>query len=541
MKKFLKKNKKITLSIFVTLILIIVGFSIFLIFRYISKKNPIIELNTNNYSIQYDNTWKIVKKEDLEINLLHKKSKSELNIKINELNDEDQYKTVNEIFDSLLYNIQAQNPDYKLIYNEESKITNKNMDGYKILFEADDRQATIYMYKQGDKVVIFTYEATYDYFDILLDSVNNIIYNFNLKETQFDVKTSINLETSEINYTEQSNVSNLLENTVNEKIASSNYLVEYSIPDNFKSTDYDTRYGYYDFKNAPEGSKVNLSTCILKRSLYEYLDKEDTLNIYDDYNLNSYNEAKEELNKYGDKPLSYIYKNSYLSNNKITENIQIVYELNQNHIFIVKISSEGVGIPEELVKMVKVNNFKNIASNINIEKDNGFLIGKLKQYTDYTCKQTEEITLKLPESYQEIDKDTNLYEERHYVSDYYEEVQIPKYEVYYQTIKFNIENELELLDKEINKDLGTYKDFTQTQDIMLNNRKFKVYERGYTKLSTNTDSSGKKYEYYTNEKVMFYELQNDRYLVIIINGNGKENKITDELINQLTNFDVNII
>ncbi len=539
MKEFLVKNKKIALSIFIILILLIVGFSIFLIFRYISEKNPIIELNTNNYSLQYDNTWKVIKKEELEVNLIHKKSNSELNIKINELNDEDQYKTVNEIFDSLLYNIQAQNPDYKLIYNEESKITNKNMDGYKILFEADDRQATIYMYKQGNKVVIFTYEATYDYFDILLDSVNNIIYNFNLKETQFDVKTSINLETSEITYTEQSNVSNLLENTVDEKIASSNYLVEYSIPDNFKSTDYDTRYGYYDFKNAPEGSKVNLSTSILKSNLYEYLDKEDTLNIYDDYNLNSYNEAKEELNKYGDKPLSYIYKNSYLSNNKITENIQIVYELNQNHIFIVKISSEGVGIPEELVKMVKVNNFKNIASNINIEKDNGFLIGKLKQYTDYTHEQTEEITLKLPESYQEIDKDTNLYEERHYVSDYYEEVQIPKYEVNYQIIAFNIENELELLDKAINKDLGTYKDFTQTQDIMLNNKKFKVYERGYTKLSNNTDSSVKKYEYYNNEKVLFYELPNNKYLVIIINGN--ENKITDELVNQLTNFDVNII
>lgn len=539
MKEFLVKNKKIALSIFIILILLIVGFSIFLIFRYISEKNPIIELNTNNYSLQYDNTWKVIKKEELEVNLIHKKSNSELNIKINELNDEGQYKTVNEIFDSLLYNIQAQNPDYKLIYNEESKITNKNMDGYKILFEADDRQATIYMYKQGNKVVIFTYEATYDYFDILLDSVNNIIYNFNLKETQFDVKTSINLETSEINYTEQSNVSNLLENTVDEKIASSNFIVEYSIPDNFKSTDYDTRYGYYDFKNAPEGSKVNLSTSILKSNLYEYLDKEDTLNIYDDYNLNSYNEAKEELNKYGDKPLSYIYKNSYLSNNKITENIQIVYELNQNHIFIVKISSEGVGIPEELVKMVKVNNFKNIASNINIEKDNGFLIGKLKQYTDYTHEQTEEITLKLPESYQEIDKDTNLYEERHYVSDYYEEVQIPKYEVNYQIIAFNIENELELLDKAINKDLGTYKDFTQTQDIMLNNKKFKVYERGYTKLSNNTDSSVKKYEYYNNEKVLFYELPNNKYLVIIINGN--ENKITDELVNQLTNFDVNII
>ncbi len=538
MKEFLTRNRKIVLSIFIILILVIIAISIFLIFNIMNQKNTMIELNMNNYSLQYDNTWEINKKDDSEINLIHKKSKSELNIKITELQDEIQYNTVDEIFDSILYNIQEQNSDYKLIYKEASKITKQDMDGYKMLFEADDRQAAIYMYKQGNKIIIFTYEATYDYFDILLDSVNNIIYNFSLKETQFDVKANINLKTQEINYTEQSNISDLLENTVAEKISSSNYLVEYSIPDNFKSTDYNTKYGYFDFENVPDGAKLKLSTSILNRNLYEYLDREDTPNIYDDYNLNSYNQANEKLDKFGDNPLSYIYKNNYLTNNEITENIELIFELNQNHIFIVKISSEGVGIPEKLVKMIKVNSFKNVASNINVEKENGFLIGKLKQYTDYTHEQTEEITLKLPDSYQEIDNDTNLYEERHYISDYFEEVQIPNYEVDYKITTSSIESELNILDKTINKDLGTYKDFTKMKDITLNNKKFKSYERGYTLLSSNTDSSGKKYKYYTNEKVLFYELQNDRYLVIIINGN--ENKITDELINKLTNFDVNI-
>ncbi len=360
MKEFLMKNKKIILIIFIILILII-AFSIVFIFKVVQQKNIIVELNMDNYLLQYDNTWEITKKEEFEVNLLHKKSKSELSIKINELEDEEQYRAVDELFDSLLYNIQVQNPDYKLIYKEEAKITKQCIDGYKILFETDDRQATVYMYKQGNKVIIFIYEATHDYFDILLDSVNNIVYNFRLKETQFDVKSDINLETKEINYTEQTNISNMLKNTVEEKIASSNYLVEYSIPDNFKSTNYNTEYGYYDFKDVPEGTNLELSTRILRLNLYEYLSRDNIPNIYDGYILNSYNQANEELDKFVDNPLTYIYKNNYLTNNEINENIEIIFELNQNHIFIVKISSEGIGIPEELVKMIKVNSFKNIA------------------------------------------------------------------------------------------------------------------------------------------------------------------------------------
>ena len=536
MKEFLVKNKKILLCIF--LILIILGVSIFLVFNVIKQKDVISRLDTDNYSLQYDNTWKIIKKEELEVDLIHKKSKSEINIKINELQDENQYMSVDEIFESLLFNIQSQNKDYKLIYKENVKLTKQNIDGYTILFETDSGQSSIYIYKQGNKLVIIQYEAMYEYFDILLDNVSNIIYNFTLKEEKFDVKSSINLETKDINYTEQPDVSSMLKNAKQETIASSNYLVEYTIPDNFKSTKYDTESGSYNFENMKSGTYLRLSTNILTRNLYEYLDKESTTNIYSNYNLNSYNRANEELNKYSDKPLTYIYKNNYLTNNKITENIEIVFELNQNHIFIVKISSNGVGIPKELIDMIKISNFKNIASNINIEKNDGFLIGILKQYTNYEYNQTEEITLKLPESYQEIDNDTNLYEERNYVSDYYEEVKIPKYEVKYKIITFSVEDELDILNRSVNKNLGTYKEFAQMKDKTFNDKNFKIYERGYTRVSTESDSSGNQYKYYTNEKVLFYELQSGKYLVIIIDGN--ENNITDDLIVKLTNFDINI-
>ncbi len=538
MKEILIKNKKSILTILITLFMVIVGVLICFMYRYINNKNQIHEISNNNYSFQYDNTWKFDKSNELETSLIHKKSKSKMEIKISELEDEIQYRTIDEIFDSLLYNIQKQNNNYKLIYKEQTKITNQDIDGYKILFETDENQASIYLYKQGNRLVIFTYEATYEYFDILLDSVNNIIYSFTLKEIKFDAETYINIETKEMEYTEQSDVSTLLNNTKDCEIASSNYLVQYSIPDIFKDTYYDSKYGSYRINNLPNNSNITLKTSIMKRNIYEYLDREETANIYDDYNLTTLSKENEILDKFGESPLSYIYKIKFLRNNKLNENISIVYELNQNHIFIIKIESDGVGIPKELVEMIKIKNYKNIASNVRNEKENGFLIGKLKQYTDYSYDKTEEITLKLPESYQEIDKDTNLYETRNYISDYYEKVPIAKYEIEYSVTSLSIESELKILEGNINKNLGEYKNFSQASDITSNNKEFVVYNRGYTRLSESTDSNELKYKFYTNEKVLFYDLQDNKKLVIIIKAN--ENQINEELINTLTNFDINV-
>ena len=363
MKKFLEKNKKIIISICIIITVTISTIFVILIFNHKKEENQINQINSNNYSLQYDSTWEIDKQDEKEINLLHKKSKSELNIKIHELQDENQYRTLDEIVDSLLYNIHQQNKEYKLIYKEKTKITKQNEDGYKLLFEAKDKQVAIYLYKQGSQLIVITYEAINEDFDILINSVNNIIYNLNINESKFDVKTSINLETSEIDYTEQTGIENLLNGTKKEEIASSNYSVNYTIPSNFKVINDDTKYKYYSLENIPLGTSLSLNTSIINKNIYEYLDKEDTPNVYSQYNLNSYNEEKEKINKISDKPLTYIYKNNYLTNNEITENIVIMFELNKNHIFVVKIASQGVGIPEKLVKMININEYKNIATN----------------------------------------------------------------------------------------------------------------------------------------------------------------------------------
>ena len=530
MKIFIEKNKKILLFIFIILITIIVGMFIFLCINKISNKSPIRYVTKNNYSVQYDNTWKVTKKNEKEFELQHKKSNSILNVKINDLDEENQYKTNDEILDNLIYNIQEQNKDYKLIYKENAILTKNNMEGYTLLFESEIKQAKISFYKQGNKLVVLTFETTFEYFDILIDSVNNIIYSFNANEPKYDVVSNINLETTEIAYTEQPDVDELISNTNEYQIANANYLVKYSIPDNFKLQNYDSTYGNYRFKD----KDIQLRTSILKCNLYEYLDKENSPNLYDNYN-----KENAEINKFSDEPLSYIYKNSYLDNNKIVENVVIIYELNNNHIFIVEIMSNGVGISEKLVNMVKITETENIASNITIEKNEEKLIGKLKRFTDYTREKTEEITLKLPDNYKEIDKNKNLFEERNYAVNYDEKKEIYEFEVQYKRISFDIENELDILDKAVNKNYGKYDEFEQIKDISINNKIFKAYKRGYTEQSYAKDENGNRYQYHTNEVVLFYELQEKNYLVIVLKAN--ENEISNEQIEQLTDFDINII
>ena len=80
-----------------------------------------------------------------------------------------------ELIDELIYNIQKKNNDYKLISKKEDKLTKDEFNGYKLLYENEKEQVMVNLYKKSDKLVSIRYEANNDYFDILLDSVHNIV------------------------------------------------------------------------------------------------------------------------------------------------------------------------------------------------------------------------------------------------------------------------------------------------------------------------------------------------------------------------------
>lgn len=58
-------------------------------------------------------------------------------------------------------------------------------------------------------------------------------------------------------------------------------------------------------------------------------------------------------------------------------------------------------------------------------------------------------------------------------------------------------------------------------------------------ISNATDNDGNKYKYSINDKVLFYEIENNDYLVIRIKANDNNN-ISEEQIKQLTNFVINV-
>lgn len=58
-------------------------------------------------------------------------------------------------------------------------------------------------------------------------------------------------------------------------------------------------------------------------------------------------------------------------------------------------------------------------------------------------------------------------------------------------------------------------------------------------ISNATDNDDNKYKYSINDKVLFYEIENNDYLVIRIKANDNNN-ISEEQIKQLTNFVINV-
>ena len=74
--------------------------------------------------------------------------------------------------------------------------------------------------------------------------------------------------------------------------------------------------------------------------------------------------------------------------------------------------------------------------------------------------------------------------------------------------------------------------------MTLNGKKFKVYSGGYTNLGGILFTNTNRIRYYINKKVLFYELSNEGYLIIEVNGNGKE--ISDEILNEVTNFEYKV-
>lgn len=545
--------KKYKIAIIIALVIVLVGILRLTIFNALKSNSKLIALGEKNYSLKYDNTWKVKEKKDNYVSLNHKSSKSLLKIEVIDLDKEYKYSDIDDLIDEIIYNIGEQNKTYKLISKQKDVFTKYEFKGYKLLYETEIEQVMIMTFKKSDKLIVASYEAKNKYFDILLDSVQNIVYNFNITDETFELKNSIKTETSEISYSESEDLDKILTDNKEYEIGSNNYKVVYEIPSSFELSSLDTTSNYFNLRKYDK-AQMTISVNIYNINVYEYLDKDNFRNVYNNYKLykknkdiSDFEEHISELDgKYSD---SYIYKNSYkidakkyngkfetVSYKRTDENVELIYSLNRNHILIITVTSKGGPITKKLLDSIKIKSITNYSSYTKNKIDNGYRIAELQKYIGYEKNKVNNIIIKLPENYKEIDKKNNLYNERYFGLNYNEDKYLYDYIIHYELIVTNdVAKNVELLNGRFIKGYGECNYYQKVGNITINNKQFVEYVGGYTNLGGMLFTNINRYKYYINHKALFYKLSDESYLIIEIQGNGKE--ISDDIVNQATNFE----
>lgn len=551
-KKLYDIYKKYKIAIIIALSILLIGILCLILFNILSSKS--IALNEKNYNLKYDSSWKVKEKKDNYISLNHKSSKSLLKIEIITLDKEYKYTDIDDLIDEIIYNVDEQNKNYKLISKQKDTFTKYEFKGYKLLYETEAEQTMIMTFKKSDKLIVASYEAKNKYFDMLLDSVQNIVYNFNTADETFELKNSIKKESSKISYSKSEDLDKIITKNKEYEIAHNNYKVIYEVPSVFELSDFNTESNYFNLKGYDKG-KMTISTYIYNKNVYEYLNKDNLVNVYENYkmykkdkDISDFKEQVSELDsKYSD---SYIYKNSYKTNaikhndkleaesyKRTDENIELIYSLNRNHILIVVIDSEGIPITKKLIDSIKIKSVANYSSYTKNKVENGYRIAELQKYIDYKKEKVNNIIIKLPEDYKEIDRTTNnLYSERYFGLNYDEKEELYDYVIHYKfsTTK-DVAKNVELLNAKFKDSYGECNNYQQVGDVTINDKQFIEYVGGYTDLGGIPFTNINRYKYYVHYKALFYKLNDESYLIIEILGNGKE--ISDDIVNQATNFE----
>lgn len=551
MKKIFNKYK---LSFLIAIIILVIGIILLILFN--NKNNSVLKTLVNSSFISnYDNSWKIKNNIDSNVVLEHIKTKSILTIEIIELEDEYKYQTISEIKDDFMYEIEVQNKNYNLIAQESTKLTKNNYDGYKILYELDERQSLVLIGKTNNKLIIFNYKADFIYFDLLLDSVNNIIYNFDLTKENYKLTYNMDYELTEMNFKDNELLDSNLKDTNDYEIGVNNYLVNYSIPSNFILNSFNSTFNYFSYDE--ENYRISINATIYRRNIYEYIDRNTDSWMYEEYEQiqknEEYSNQKEELinlenNNYAYK-ISYISKGTKYDDNfekieydKLNEVIYLLYNLDKNHVFEIKINSTDIEISKNFIDMIKINSKKSISSNFDIVTLDNNLIGELKRYTDYNKDKVELVKLKLPTKYTEIDKETNLFEKRNYVIGYNEDTGIYDYEITYSLIDgYDMNRSIENINSGYKSysSYGEYKTLENIDTKTLNEKDFNIYKGYYYYRTGGLLKTEEDFIYKINTIVLFYTISEDSYLQIEIECNDKE--ISEEILKDLTNFEINYL
>lgn len=521
MRKIKEFLKKYSLTIIISLVAIILSIGGVVIYKlFIYNKIEIKEFSNSLYKVKYDTTWKLNEQEQSLI-FEHKKGAT-IKIEYITLTNDFLYTSLENIVDEISYSIIQENPNYYLIGKEPIYVTNNKYEGYQLLYENGENEVLLTLFKKEDKIVSIVYEANYEYFDILLDSVKEIIYNFDLVTKEYELSYKVSeLELKELSISGNKSVKT--SETETWEVADSHYLVEYTVPANFEILNYDNRYNTFKFTDDSKGH-IEIDVFVKDENIYQIL--EDLKNYDYDYSIGKAHEENTlQVETYTQKDDWYIYHAEYKEGEYNTEYdaIYMIYSLDKRKTFVVYIEGYNKKLDESIVENIDIIKKIKYADFVYRNIENGYLVNELKYIYDRYDKKYYLMKLYTPEEYSEYDDGySNVYESRKFRKKYDEELMEYLFNVRYRFTKFEIDYRLSSveylysLDSKSRKSLGTKK---------YNDKDFDVYYYEFN------NRIGKVYCY-----VLYYEISDGNFLEIVIE--SIDSKVGNNDVISLTKFDI---
>lgn len=489
------------------------------------------------FSVNYDSTWKVKSKKDGLLELVHRKSKSTLVIEETSLQDEYQYSIIDDLIDELSYSISDQNKGYKLLSKDKAKVGKDNSDGYKLLYEDDKSQILVIITKKGSKLRLFTYSAKYEYFDMVLDSAYNIIDSYESTEGKTGTE-AVNVKTSELSWGSNETLKKVASKVKSDEIANYNFKVKFEVPEEVQKSGLSTTSLSFSY----DGVNLSLYAGVFSKNIYEYVNSKDGT-VFDrkaslKKRTDMYSNIKDGLMLQElDGKKRYVYKMSYdltlSGETDHVEYVEILYELDKNHTARFTIESYHT-LPIEFINSFKLTSFENYANNVTRTIEDGMLIGDLKNYKEPRNDAVDAVKVKLPVVYEEEDHKVNMYNTRYYGKNYNSDYFYYEYYVEYNYLFTSEKSAVDNVKSTYNsyKSRNGYQNLRESGTIVLNNKEFLVFDGGYYESVFSVVGSQ---QVFSNIKYLVCNA-GKHYLVIEAKGNGVQ--ISDEFLNEITNFDI---
>ena len=506
--------------IYLAIAICLVGSIILLVATYLKKNIKVESFLNKTYSLAYDSQWQVKTSNDNYILLEHDKL-STVEIKLSKLTENQETENINQLVGDVKYQIEQDNPKYKLIITNEKKLAKNKTDGYQLVYETNDSQVLIEVTKQNGYLIVFSYLADNTYFDILLDSFQYIEDSFEMLNKDYALANE-DITTTGIKFSAGDET---YDKTSDYLIADNHYEVTYQLPNECQLNSFDTTRGYFNC-----GDKV-ITVNNVYQNLYNYI-VDDSLYGSVAQEIKYLQEDKEYKDVVVENEVTdsgYRYRITYKGANNDTkyEKIYLLEDLDYLRTWVVEIESQNESVPKEFIDQIKIKDTLKYGENISKELTDGYLTGELKTFVNSyeTEKSFYQITYQVPSKYEERDYLANKNEWRYFQYGYDENTEDYQYDITMELSKYG---DSEVAIANLNSDYQDAGNTTLTKQINVGqNNEFLYYTGQYTENNKT---------YYA--AYLYLDLAKGG--VLKINIISKINLIPQEIVNDFTKISVKI-